>query len=62
MRQAAASKVRTNTIGLHLTNTVNCELTNSQFDTRMQAPKMRSRVALHHSLRPQVRPTTRKPG
>lgn len=46
---------------LHLTNTVNRELTNSRFDTPTQEPALRSRAFLHPTTRTLLR-TSRKPG
>jgi hypothetical protein len=46
---------------LHLTNTVNRELTNSRFDTSKQEPALRSRAFPHPITRLLMR-TSRKPG
>lgn len=46
---------------LHLTNTVNRELTNSRFDTPTQEPALRSRAFPHPITRSRMR-TSRKPG
>ena len=46
----------------HLTNTVNRELTNSQFDTRTHEAALPMRLFMHSDLRVKSRPTTRKPG
>ncbi len=46
---------------LHLTNTVNRELTNSRFDTPMQGPALRSR-AFPHPITRSIKRTSRKPG